>query len=222
VHGAGANTLLHSGVGKVFNEITPACIWWMRDVSSTPRTATVDSVADDVITLKANESEFFFTSDEEYARNMENNCYVKIANTSKDPVEYAWVKAAPAVNTLQVTVAANIAGWADGNTISTAFDGDASRFVDIDISPIIPANGTGIFANMIVLDTADPILAWKGIAMRRDSDSWLVSVYPQVPSLAMSGVGFCAITENRHLQVRDRASAVSTCYSQIWVLAYII
>ena len=215
--GAGAGADPTEIEGKVFNAITPVYLWYLETrVSSTPRTATVSSVLGDVITLTANEAYRFWNV------NMNGNCYVKIANTSKAPVEYAWVESRPAVNTLQVTVAADISGWVNTDVISTAQDGAADLYVELDISPSVPAGATGVFLRLSSLDSG-VVANYHGVHVKRDAAAIVAGgVYTQVTDIANEGTIFCGITTARHIMVRDRACGADTLFPSITAVAYII
>lgn len=101
--------------------------------SQNPRTAVIDSITDDVITLTTNDSDLFFDS------RMENVSYVRIWNTSKVPEESAWLRSTPAVNQLRVLASSDISGWSNGETVQI---GDptsvtAGRFIALDISQML-------------------------------------------------------------------------------------
>ncbi|HEV7253777.1 MAG TPA: DUF2793 domain-containing protein [Mesorhizobium sp.] len=101
--------------------------------SQNPRTTTLGAVADDMLTLAANDAPLFFHTF------MEGVSYVRVWNVSKTPLQSAWVRASPAVNRLQVLSSAGIAGWTAGETIqvgdpTTAMPG---RVVALDISPML-------------------------------------------------------------------------------------
>lgn len=102
--------------------------------SQNPRTATISSVSSDVITLTTSDADLFFHAF------MEGVSYVRIWNTSKTaPGESAWVKAMPSGDELQVTNAADIATWANGETVEF---GDPTsetpnRCFALDISPLM-------------------------------------------------------------------------------------
>jgi hypothetical protein len=101
-----------------------------------PRTATISSIASDVITLTTTDAGLFFND-----ATMKNVSYARLWNTSKSPNQSAWVKAQPANNQLRVVNAAALAGWANGETIQI---GDPTsitpnRFIALDISPMMQA-----------------------------------------------------------------------------------
>lgn len=106
--------------------------------SQDPRTAVILSVVGDVITLTSNDANLFFWSI------MRDVSYIRIWNTSKSPVQSAWVKWDTAANQLQVTDSAHVAGWTNGETIQL---GDIvgepgvpvgfTRGYAIDISPMM-------------------------------------------------------------------------------------
>jgi len=111
-------------------------IWRMdyAGFSGLPRTSTISSISEDVITLSADEAYKFFHA------NMEGVSYVRIWNTSKSPAQSAWVKATPAANQLQVTNSADISGWAAGETIQIGNPNSpipTKLVAAIDISPML-------------------------------------------------------------------------------------
>lgn len=119
-------------------------IWRMTTVSSSARTATVDSVSSTTITLTTAVSDEFF--DNTY---MGGNSYASIYNTTRS--QLAWVSAAPTTTTLTVTVAGDISTWANGDSVRTAFNvGDKPR---IDVSPIVAAGASAILLHIRVLDS---------------------------------------------------------------------
>ena len=204
--------------------LTPLSIYrhWTSPISTTPRTATVSSVSGDVITLTANEAYRFWAAPGESAP-PDGNMYLKIANTSKSPVEYAWVKASPAVNQLQVTAPADISGWATGNTISTAQNGVSSKDQELDISPIIPDGVTAVLAKLQAADSGTPSSATRGCALSKEGVSGtLVWVFPQVSNVMNVAYPVTPIQSNKHLFCRDAAIGTDTLKTFIVVLGYFI
>jgi hypothetical protein len=201
-------------LGKTFTPIATTVVYYMGSQSQTPRTATVQSVSSDVITLTAAVAYKFGSP------NMDNTAYLKIANTTKVPVEYAWVKTRPAANQLQVTSAAAIATWTNGDTITTAYDGVTSEFIELDISPTIPANATcvlgGGYAQMAeAVDSVDgffvaeaPDMA-KANAIRPQVNSLRIEMYPSVP-----------IVTSQRLFVRDRGTTNNVFSTGYWIVGY--
>ena len=202
-----------TGILKVLD--TPVYLYTLINLPATPRTQTIDSIADDVITLAANEAHEFFQA------SMVDNSYLKIANTSKDPVQYAWVKAAPAINQLQVTVAADIADWVNGNTISTAYDGGVSQWLELDISPTIPDGAIAISAKLQLNDTG-VIAGVVANDIAADPTGTYVSCLAQVSGLWMIVYPISKITAARHIYIRDRASGVGTLSSYVLAIGYFI
>lgn len=99
-----------------------------------PRTATIDSVSGDIITLSAAVAATFFSG-----AKMTGVSYIRIWNTSKTPNQAAWIKAQPASDQLQITNAADIATWSGGDTIQV---GDPTavtpgNVMALDISPML-------------------------------------------------------------------------------------
>jgi len=187
-------------------------IWRMMNVGSTPRTATVQSVSGDVITLTASDGFKFFDS------YMENIVYVKIANTSRG--EYAWVKAIPAANQLQVVTAADIASWINGNTISTAYDGAASNKTEVDLSPLLGTTDRGVvFLTVNVRDTG---AAAKYSAVYNDGAAATVQLtqFTQAANVNCYNSGPAALATGNRLFIRDNASGAATLNTIIVATAY--
>jgi hypothetical protein len=99
-----------------------------------PRTATIGSIAGDVIALTTAIAGTFFSN-----TYMAGVAYVRIWNVSKTPEQSAWVKAQPAGDQLQVTDAADLAGWLSGETIQVGEPTSVTpgRVVALDISPMM-------------------------------------------------------------------------------------
>ena len=189
-------------------------IYRVLNASATPRTATVDSIAGDVITLTTAVAPSFWHDD------MDGNVYLKICNTTR--AEYAWVKDMPANNQLQVTVAADIADWVNGNAISTAEDGAASEYVELDISPSVPATARFIHAIIHAQDNGT-ITATTDTGITEDTSiaPWArLNQYCQVSDLPNRNAGIIPIA-NSTVYVRDRASGVNTGNFGVYVTAYI-
>lgn len=98
-----------------------------------PRTATISAISTDTITLTAATASLFFHAF------MAGVAYVRIWNTSKSPIQQAWVKAAPSSTTLQVLDAAAISTWTNGETIQIGDPTSVTpnRVIAIDISPMM-------------------------------------------------------------------------------------
>ncbi len=112
---------------------------WRMDAShaQNPRNATVSSVSGDTITLTA-----AVAGNGQFGRwpgMMEGVVYARIWNTSISPAQSAWVKASPSTTTLQVTDAAHIAGWANGDIVQIGDPTDVTpgRVIALDISPML-------------------------------------------------------------------------------------
>jgi hypothetical protein len=98
-----------------------------------PRAAAISAIAGDIITLTTSDAGLLFGS------LMAGVCYARIWNTTKSPIESAWVKAAPAADQLQVHDAADIATWSAADAIQL---GDPTtiipgRVIALDISPMM-------------------------------------------------------------------------------------
>lgn len=127
-----------------------------------PRTATIDSVSGDTITLTANVASQLYSG-----TYMSGVSYARIWNVDKSPEESAWVMAQPASNQLQVLDENDIVGWVNGETIQV---GDPetitpNRCIALDISPMLVSlfgqafRQTGIMvkANILVATDGDKI-----------------------------------------------------------------
>jgi len=203
-----------AAIGGVFVPLgTSICIYRATNVSSSPRTATVSSVTDNVITLTANEAYRFWNAA------MNGYVYLKIANTTKEPVEYAWVSGTTAVNKLTVTDADDISGWALNDVISTAEDGAASAYIELDISPSIPATATLI--NVLVhAQDSGTISATVDHACFGTVGGPSLSQYCQVSGLGNRIMGVVPITGQKCF-ARDRASAANTGNFGLYISAYL-
>jgi len=196
------------------------CIWraWDYKVSSTPRTATVSSIAGDVITLTANEAYRFgeWGAAPEYMNAA--SVYIMIRNTSRS--ENAWVKASSAANKLTVTDADDIAAWVNGNTIST-YSWAGPDYEELDISPLIPDGATLVFLKTQCLDTGVAAYA-KGLQVSKEgvAGTWS-NTFVQVQNLLVCAYPQNIITSGRHMTVRDRATGTDTLKHSISVVAYI-
>ncbi len=102
--------------------------------SQNPRTATISSIAGDVMTLTTADAGLFFNDGM-----MNGVSYVRIWNISKTPEQPAWVKASPAGNQLTVTNSTDIAGWAAMDTIQIGdpLSVTPTRVIALDISPML-------------------------------------------------------------------------------------
>ncbi|WP_102957973.1 DUF2793 domain-containing protein [Mangrovicella endophytica] len=103
--------------------------------SPSPRQAVLASRAGDLLTMTTNAAPLFFSTI------MRNVSMVRVWNVSKSPEQPAWIKSNPATNQLQVHNAADVAGWAAGETIQI---GDPVAYAPaggfaLDISPMLTA-----------------------------------------------------------------------------------
>jgi|FEC22Drversion2_1045045.scaffolds.fasta_scaffold00075_97 hypothetical protein len=144
-------------VGLLFTPGTATSIYRI-DTSSgqNPRTALVQSISGDTITLTTSVASQFFTS-----AFMTDVSYVRIWNTTKDPIQPAWVRAQPAADQLRVLSAASIAGWTNGETIQI---GDPvtvtpNRCIALDISPMMQANLGHVFPQAGIVVKASIVAA---------------------------------------------------------------
>jgi len=204
--------------GGIFHGVTSRFGYVAQpDLSSTPRTATVSSVSGDVITLTAAVAKYFFDS------NMAGLSYALIYNTTRS--EYAWIIDVPSTSTLQVSVAGDISAWSNGDTVSTAYDGASSAYVEIDLSPAgdIPTGASHIYMSLGFRDTGAGT-AYKGLdAKTATGTGTTFSLYHMVANLMSRGYGFVSIDSNQHILVRDRATGSGTiALSQLVVGGYII
>jgi hypothetical protein len=114
-----------------------------------PRTATLSSVAGDVLTLSSAVAGLFFRQSL-----MAGVSYVRIWNTTKS--QSAWVKAQPSTTTLQVTSASDVSTWANGDTIRLGEGTSNGSGIAIDISPMMQAilgttfRQSGILARVVI------------------------------------------------------------------------
>lgn len=180
----------------------------LTGITSSPRTATVDSVSTDTITLTGNDAYKFFSSA------MYGNVYLKIANITRDPKEYAWVKRTQAVNTLQVTDASAISSWQNGDTITTAYDGATSDKTELDISPLVSANAIALLVRGQALDTTISAATAGGVLYGELSGLTCI-VSPQVANINNFSSGIIPIGKTQRLYVRDIAN---TALSVVWGL----
>ncbi len=98
-----------------------------------PRAVAISAVAGDIITLTTSDAGLVF------GPLMAGVAYARIWNTTKSPIESAWVKAAPAANQLQVLDAAAIATWsaADAIQLGDPTSVTPGRVIALDISPMM-------------------------------------------------------------------------------------
>jgi len=201
----------------------PKCIYrtWEGAVSSTARTATVSSITGDLITLTANESYRFGAWGGDGMN--PDNVLLKIADKTKAPVQYAWGKGRPAANQLQVTNASDISSWAANDVITTAYDGASSTYLELDISPLIPDGGKGIFVKLQVRDAATITDILNGSALTKEGVSGtLVWVFCQVSGITTAAYPFTPIQANRHVLLRDQTPGTDTLKTFIVVTAYTV
>jgi len=200
---------------------TVTCIWraWGDKVSDTPRTATVQGIASDVITLTGNHAYRFgeWGSVGEYMH--KDSVLVKIQNTTKS--QFAWLEATPAANQLRVTDAADISAWQNGDVVSTSKSGAASTAVELDISPLIPAGATMVFLKTQCLDTGTIGYATGLQASKAGVSGTWCNTFCQVTNLLICGYPSIPVQSNRHINVRDRATGTDTLQHSINVVAYI-
>jgi len=200
------------------------CIWraWTNHVSSTPRTATIQSVSGDVITLTGSHAYRFGEWGDAPERMNASSVLLKIANSSKSPAQYAWVKGQPAGyngNQLQVTSASDISGWSNGDTITTAEDGASSSAVELDLSPLLPEGTIVIFTKAQPMDDN---AGGRGVGLSKDgaAGTWC---WAKNPAAGLGGSAFpnTSLQSNRHMNVRDSAGGTDTLQHLVSVTAYV-
>jgi len=206
--------------GRFYALTTTTMVWQARThaVSSTPRTATISSVAGDVITLTANAAYRFGDWGASPSFMNAANVCIKIRNVNRG--EFAWVDNVPAANQLRVTNAADIAAWVNGNVIST-YSSAGGNYVELDISPLIPDGATMVFLKAQVLDSGVPAYA-KGLQFSKEGvpGTWS-NLFVQVTNLMICAFPPIVITSDRHITVRDKATGVDTLEYDVGVTAYI-
>ncbi|PWE17429.1 hypothetical protein DDZ18_07045 [Marinicauda salina] len=161
IAGTPAGALMFTPGGKGVNAI------WRVDAehSELPRTATIYAVSGDVITISGASADIFAKHDV-----WSGSSYLRIWNASKAPEEAAWMKAIPdwgAGNSqLQVTDAADIAGWAAGDTVRLGELAPSNEWVAaIDISPMMMQvfgyafrqSGVMVKANLLSASAGDDV-----------------------------------------------------------------
>ena len=165
---------------------------WRFDLarSGIPRQATILSVSGDIITLTAAVANQFFTNSQ-----MENVSYVRIWNMSKNPEQSAWVKRIADVGTntqLQVLNAADISGWANGETVQLGEPASQipTNVVAVDISPMMQNMLGAIFpqAGLLVKATlsADAVAGNLGVTPTGASGSF-TNIFGQSDGSITSG-----------------------------------
>lgn len=202
--------------GKAFYAITPVNVYSFSalPIGDNPRTATVSSVSGDVITLTGNHAYRFWDV------LMDGNCYLKIANTSKSPTEYAWVKARPAANQLQVTDEDDISGWVNTDTISTQTDDAYTTDHQVDLSPTIPAGATGVFLASQARDSGTITNAVR-VLIRQEVGGLYSINQCQVTDILSDVFPFMPVDSNRCILFRVNASGVDTLKTWHRVVAYV-
>ena len=117
---------------------------WRLDATRTglPRTATIASIAGDLITLTTGDAPKFFQNIQ-----MQNVSYVRIWNTSKVPEESAWIRAAGTSFELFVRTAADIAGWLPGEVIRIGEPGAGAitKCAAVDVSQLLQTHTGAVF-----------------------------------------------------------------------------
>ncbi|MBA8876831.1 DUF2793 domain-containing protein [Phyllobacterium myrsinacearum] len=110
-------------------------------------TAVCASISADLVSLKSKAASGIF------APGMRDSALIRIWNTSKSPVQSAWVKWDTAADQLQVSDPAHIRQWVAGDTIQTI--DPVSQSIAIDISPLMQKQLGGVFPqDGVLLGTA--------------------------------------------------------------------
>jgi len=195
-------------------------IWraWNQRVSSTPRTATVQGIASDVITLTGNHAYRLgdWGAAPEYMH--ASSVYVLIRNSTRGGT--AWVKEAE-TNWLKVVTAGDISSWQNGDTVTTYSTSGVSQAVELDISPCIPDGATAVFLKTQAADNGTMAYAiGLQVSKAAASGTW-TNVFCQATDMLISGYPAVPIQTNRHINVRDRATGTDTLRMQVSIVAYI-
>ncbi|GAH93272.1 unnamed protein product [marine sediment metagenome] len=124
-------------------------------------------------------------------------------------------------NKIQVTVAADIAAWVNGDIVSTSKTGADSYAVELDISPLIPDGATAVFLAAQANDNG-VISSGDGVRFSKEgaASTWN-NVACQVSNFTIYGLQVCLLQANRHLNARDIASGVDTLQHAAFATMYI-
>lgn len=134
-----------TGLASPFYLPCPVADIWRLDPSRapTPRSFTIASVAGDAITLATSEADKVFGS------TMRGNVAIRVWNMTRPQPESAWVDWNLSADSLRVTDADHLAGWAPGDTLrlgDPAPTGDnALQMVAIDVSGYLETHLGAVF-----------------------------------------------------------------------------
>lgn len=193
--------------------ITEKIVYYAPGVSSTPRTATVSSVSGTTLTLTAAVAASFWNDA------MDGNCYLKIYNTTKDTV--AWISDMPANNQLTVTVAGDISAWKNGDTITTAYDGDGgSLYTQLDLSPILPMGARFIYGYISFSDTGAYAGSKGANTMSLNAPIVYLNCYFIAQNVQYLTYSYASIDDNKYIYIRDRCTGSGTGTTQMRVTGY--
>lgn len=149
----------------------PVLAIWRSDVAraATPRTYTISSISGSAVNLTTSSVPEIFSS------GMRNNAMVRIWNTSKSPAQSAWVNWDNSSTQLNVANAADVATWANGETIRLG-----------DPNP----TGTNVL-QMIAIDISNYLYNSFGVVFRQKGllISNSVSAVAGTSNLGLSGSG---------------------------------
>ncbi|MGO4561068.1 DUF2793 domain-containing protein [Rhizobiales bacterium 3FA27D7] len=143
-----------------------------RTRSQDPRQATLSAVAGSVLTLAANDADLFFDT------TMRDVSYVRVWNVSKAAAQPAWIKWNPAANQLQVTSAADVAGWVAGEVVQLGdiagrpgVPAGFTRGYALDISPMLQNQLGAVFRQAAITFRCDVqgIGTRVGVLLSRDT-----------------------------------------------------
>lgn len=208
--------------GSRFYTLTDVpAIWrcWDNPVSSTPRTAIVQGIAADVITLTGNHNSKFGDWGDAPEKMHADNVYVMIRNTTRG--EDAWVKDTPTGITLQVTNAADIAAWVNGDIIST-WSSAGGNYVELDISPCVPDGATMVFLKTQAKDSGVMVVnIGLQVSKQGFAGSWN-NTFCQVTDMLVTAYPPTQITVARHIIIRDRATGAATLNHAVRPVGYLM
>lgn len=202
-----------------FTPLASTVVYKMSAVSVSPRTAVINAdigAGSDTITLTANHAYRFWHD------GMNENAYTKVYNTTKG--EYAWIKAKPAVNQLQVTNSDDIDGtsqsrWQQNDILSTAEDGAASQYCQVDLSPTVPSTTQAVYCRLYSAENS-VVVSFRGTYVRTDSSMNAMANYLQVQNIAQNTYVICQVASGKYIEVRDSAIGVDLLYSIVEVAGY--
>ena len=179
-------------------------VYRVSNVSTGPRTALVSSVAGDELTFTTN----FSIKIIHQGHTVDNNAYHLIWNTTK--TQSAWVCAYVDANTVQVTNAADIAGWELNDVITTAYDGaGGSDYSEIDLTPTIGSEATGVVLAVYIQDSG-VLTAFRGCYIREDESGAEIATYMVAQDMPNRVQFIIPVDASQHFQVRPRAVGVDT------------